>query len=103
MVKMLNSENFHDFINQDSYTVVDCYADWCGPCKMLGPVLEDVSEKVSDVQFGKLNVDVAQDIAQELSVWSIPLVVLFKNGKMVNKSVGYRSEDEVMQFLSENK
>ena len=78
-MKVLNSNEFNDAIKSGT-VVVDFYADWCGPCKMLGPVMESVAEKISDVKFYKVNVDESEDVAAKYGIMSIPSVFMFKDG-----------------------
>lgn len=89
MVKHLENENFKEVISNGVW-IVDFYADWCGPCKMLGPVLEELDNNVL-----KINVDSHEDLAREFGVMSIPTICFFKDGNLVNKVVGFRSKDEI--------
>ena len=89
MVKHLENENFKEVISNGVW-IVDFYADWCGPCKMLGPVLEELDNNVL-----KINVDSHEDLAQEFGVMSIPTICFFKDGNLANKVVGFRSKDEI--------
>ena len=89
MVKHLENENFKEVISSGVW-IVDFYADWCGPCKMLGPVLEELDDNVL-----KINVDSHEDLAREFGVMSIPTICFFKDGNLVNKVVGFRSKDEI--------
>ncbi len=89
MVKHLENENFKEVISNGVW-IVDFYADWCGPCKMLGPVLEELDDNVL-----KINVDSHEDLAREFGVMSIPTICFFKDGNLVNKVVGFRSKDEI--------
>lgn len=78
---------------------VDCYADWCGPCRMLGPIIEEVSEENKDYEFYKLNVDDAEKVSMEYGIMSIPTLLVFDNGELVNKSVGFMSKEQVKELL----
>lgn len=89
MVKHLENENFKEIIGSGVW-IVDFYADWCGPCKMLGPVLEELDNNVL-----KVNVDSHEDLAREFGVMSIPTICFFKDGNLANKVVGFRSKDEI--------
>ena len=96
-MSLIHYEN--DFISLISgKAVVDFYATWCGPCKMFGPVFEEVS-KENDFNFIKLDVDKCSDIAREYGVMTIPTVILFKDGKEVKRKVGFMSNDELTEFL----
>lgn len=89
-----DGSNFNDLIKER--VLVDFYADWCGPCKMLGPVLESVSDSIKVL---KVNVDNNQDLAREYGVMSIPCVVLFEDGKEVKRSVGFVPEAKMRDFI----
>ena len=80
--------------------VVDFYATWCGPCKMFGPIFEEVSEKES-INFIKLDVDKHPEIAREYGVMTIPTIILFNNGKEVKRYTGFMSKDELIKFINE--
>lgn len=94
----LDKEDFNDIVSNGK-VVVDFFATWCGPCKMLGPIFEKVSEDVNDVKFVKLDVDKFNDIAREYGVMSIPTLILFENGKEVKKEIGFMSEDKLKDFI----
>ena len=98
MIKHLSNENFNDEI-QGKTILVDFYADWCGPCKMMGTVLENVTA----IDILKVNVDEHNDIAAKYGIMSIPTLMIFKDNKEVTKVVGYRSQDEIEQIINENK
>ena len=96
----LNKENFEKEVVQSEKTVlVDFYADWCGPCKMLSPILEEIASELGEkVKVGKLNVDESNDLAFEYEVMSIPTLILFENGKVVDRLTGLRSKDEIRKW-----
>ena len=83
--------------------VVDFWASYCMPCRMLIPVLEDASDARSDVKFCKINVDDAQDIAERYGVMSMPILIFFKNGEPVYESIGLITKDELLAILEKNK
>lgn len=88
--------NFHDLINQNKPTVVDFYADWCGPCKMMPPILKEVKDKMgSKIHILKVNVDKNQKAANKYDVRSIPTVIIFKNGKIVWRKSGVPQIHEI--------
>lgn len=102
-MKHLNNTNFHETIqNSEKPVLVDFWADWCGPCKMLGPVLEELEKEQTGFEIAKVNVDEQSALAGEFNVMSIPTVLLFKNGNCIAKSVGYRSKDDMLSFVKEN-
>ena len=98
---IINKSNFeNEVINADKPVLLDFYADWCGPCKMLSPVLSEIADEYADViRVAKVNVDDEPELAMKFKVSSIPMLVLFKNGKIVSTSVGYRPKDEILNEL----
>lgn len=99
-VKKLNLNNFeNEILGHDGVSIVDFYADWCGPCKMVAPVLEKVAEEREDVVVGKVNVDADGELAARYGVMSIPTLVVFKDGKEINRSVGAKSKAGILALL----
>ncbi len=99
MSLVVKPENFKDVISEGK-VLVDFYADWCGPCQMLGPILEQLAEEQSEVKIVKLNVDEAQSIAGEYRVMSIPTMILFENGELVEQKVGVLSKEDITTWIS---
>lgn len=98
MVKQIDSNEFKEVIKEGKI-VIDLFATWCGPCKMLSPVLDEISEEITTTKFFKVDVDDNSDIAREYGVMSIPTILIFENGELINKIVGLRSrEDLIEQF-----
>ena len=103
---MLNitKENFEAEVEQaDRLVVIDLYADWCGPCKMLAPVMEELEREYPDVKFGKINVDNEPDLTALFKVQSIPYIALVKNNTFVDFSVGYVPKATLARLIEENK
>lgn len=96
----LNKDNFNkEVIESDKKVLVDFNADWCGPCRMLRPILEDVASNTDDVKIASLNIDDEDLIAEEYNVSSIPCLILFEGGKEVNRSVGLIPKDAIIEFI----
>ena len=92
-----------EVMNSDKPVLVDFWAPWCGPCKMVGPVVEKVGNDMADtVLVGKVNVDENPTVAQKYNVMSIPTMILFKNGEEVAKTMGFMPEPKLKEFINEN-
>ena len=97
-ITSLNFEN--EVLNADKPVLLDFYADWCGPCKMLAPVLHEIAEEnAGTLKVGKINVDEQMELAMRFQVSSIPMLVVFKDGKEITKSVGYRPKSEIAAMV----
>lgn len=99
-VLKITSDNFNEeVLNSDKTTIVDFYADWCGPCKMMSPIIDNIAEENDSVKVGKLNVDETQDIAESYNVMSIPTIIIFKNGIEDKRFVGVTSKEIILGSL----
>ena len=98
MIKHLSNSNEFEQEIQGPVVVVDFYADWCGPCQMLAPVLEQL-EKETSIKIVKINVDEIPDIARAFRIMSIPTLMLFKDGKLVKKELGYMPIERLREFI----
>ena len=98
----LDNENFKsEVIESNKVVLVDFYADWCGPCKVMSPIIDEIANEIGDkVKVCKLNVDDAQDIAIQYNVMSIPTLIIFKNGQVNNTFVGLRDKEEIINALN---
>ncbi|MCD8294287.1 MAG: thioredoxin [Clostridia bacterium] len=102
MVKEIDAKEFKDLLDSKKKFVCDFFATWCGPCRMLAPVMEKVSVKHPDITFVKMDIDKNMEIAVEYGIMSIPLVMAFEGGQDVNKTLGFMPEDEVEDFLTDS-
>ncbi len=98
MVEEINVKDF-DGKTKEGKVLVDCYAPWCGPCRMLGPVIEEVAKENTEYKFYKLNVDDAEEVAIKFGIMSIPTILIFENGELKTKEVGFRSKSELDNLL----
>ena len=100
-VKQIGEKEFEDMIlNETAPVLVDFFADWCGPCKMLAPVLEELADDIGEqAVIIKVNVDENQELAMRYQVMSVPSILIFKNGKQINSSVGFKSKEQLKELL----
>ena len=96
----VNSQNFEEeVIKSEKPVLIDFYADWCGPCKMLSPIIDEIAEENSEIKVVKVNVDDSQDLAMKYQVMSIPTLVVIKNREEVNRSVGLIDKSQVANLI----
>lgn len=96
----ISKENFLDeVVNSDKAVLLDFYADWCGPCRMVGPIVHEIAEERSDIKVGKINVDEEPELSEKFGVFSIPMLVVIKDGKVVNQAVGARPKEMILAML----
>ncbi|QUO30873.1 thioredoxin [Coprococcus sp. AF21-14LB] len=96
----INTNNFQsEVMDSEKPVLLDFWASWCGPCRMVVPIIEEIGEERSDIVVGKVNVEEQQDLARQFRVMSIPTLVVIKDGKVVNRSVGAKSKDEILAML----
>ena len=97
-IKVTNN-NFENLINNNDITLIDFYADWCGPCKALSPVIDEIAKSQTHIAVGKVNVDEEKELANKYRVRSIPTMVVFKGGKEVNRLVGFLPKEEILENI----
>lgn len=96
-IKVINKKEFKkEVLGSKEPVLVDFYADWCGPCRMMGPVMEEVSK---EYKVFKVNTDNEEELAAEYGIMSIPCVIAFKDGKEINRSIGYVSKDKIIDLI----
>ena len=96
----LTVDNFDaEVLKSDKPVLVDFFADWCGPCQMLAPVLEEIAKENTNIKVGKINVDEEGELAMKYKVSSIPYLALFKNGEIVNQMVGFGGKEKVLEMI----
>ena len=101
MLKEINSQNFNkEIIESGELILVDFFATWCPPCKMLSPILERIAESRAGYNIGKINIDESQELAIKYGVEAVPTMILFKGGEVVNKMVGLLDEEEIINVFS---
>ena len=99
-VLTITNENFKKEVLEASNPVLlDFWAPWCGPCRMVSPIVDEIAEETSSVKVGKVNVDEQPELAQQFAVMSIPTLIVFKNGAVVKKSVGAQSKEAILAML----
>lgn len=101
-VTELNGSAFQTFVSKGGVALVDCWAPWCGPCRALSPVIEQLSKEMPKVAFGKLNVDDNGAVAQQFGIMSIPTMLVFKNGKLVDRLVGALPKNVIQRSLEKH-
>lgn len=99
-LRVVSSKDFKELINSNELIIVDFYADWCGPCRMLSPNIEKLSEEYKNIKFVKVNVDDCSELAQELGITSIPAVFFFKDAKVINSFVGFKPYEEIKTIIN---
>lgn len=95
----VNKNNFSEVKNSEKTVLLDFYADWCGPCRIVSPIVDEIAEENPQYLVGKINVDEQEELAQEFGVFSIPTLVVLKNGKVVNQVSGARPKPQILALL----
>jgi thioredoxin 1 len=99
MAITVTKNNFEEIINGEKPALIDFWAPWCGPCRMLGPIVEEFAQENTNVVVGKVNVDDEPELASRFGIMTIPTLIVFKNGEVVNKSVGLISKEDIENLI----
>lgn len=98
----ITSQDFEkEVLQNEKEVLIDFYADWCGPCKMLAPIIEEIAKENEKVKVVKINVDESEDLAMKYQVMSIPTLIIMKNGQIIKRSVGFVEKDEILNMINE--
>ncbi len=97
----VNKDNFNELMESEKTVLLDFYADWCGPCRMVAPILEEIAEEHPEYVIGKINVDDEPELAVKFGVVSIPLLVALKNGEIANQALGARPKEQILALLED--
>ena len=96
----ITKDNFEQLVlKNEKVVLLDFWAPWCGPCRMVAPIVEEIAEERSDVTLGKINVDEEMELAVQFGIVSIPTLVVMKNGEIANKAVGYMPKEKILELL----
>ncbi len=101
MAKVLSTEEFNNMLNEKKTMVIDFYADWCGPCKMMGPVIEELAGEYEDKLIAKVDVDNTPELAQKYGISGIPTVLFFKEGELAKTHVGFADKDQLKKMIDD--
>lgn len=97
---IINKENFYEeVLNSDKPVLLDFWAPWCGPCRMVSPTVDEIAKERSDIKVGKINVDEQPELATQYNVMNIPTLVVMKSGKITNRAIGVRPKSQILEML----
>ncbi len=95
----ISDDNIAEILKENSKVLIDCYAPWCGPCRMLAPIIEQLASEHSDVKFCKINIDENDKVCLEYQIMSIPTILFFENGKLKKQTVGFQAKEELVELI----
>ena len=99
-VLLVNKNNFQkEVLESDSPVLIDFWASWCGPCKAISPIIDEISEKHPEIKVCKINIDEEQELATQFDIMSVPTLLVIKDGKVINQSVGLKSKNQIFKML----
>lgn len=98
-VRIINKDNFEEIISSAKPVLVDFYADWCGPCRMLSPIVEEIARERDDIIVAKVNVDKEEELARRFNIYSIPSLIVFKDGEVVKQANGARPKSSILALI----
>ena len=99
-VKEIQEKEWKKIVEQKGKILIDCYAPWCGPCKLLSPIIDELAEETKNCKFYKINVDDAEAISREYGIMSIPTILLFEDGELKEKTIGLKSKEELKKIIN---
>ena len=100
MAQEINDEQFNEMIKGDVPVVVDFHADWCGPCKVLSPILDELDDEIENVEFVKINVDHYPELSGSYEIMAVPTVIMFKNGEVKDRFSGVQPKETILEKVS---
>lgn len=100
MALEITNDNFDSLLSENEVMVVDFWAPWCGPCKMMGPIIDKIADENKETAIGKSNVDSNTELAQKYNVRGIPTIIFFKNGEAVERITGVQSKEEIENIIN---
>ena len=95
----IKDNELESIVNNNSKVVIDCYAPWCGPCKMLSPIIDELAGEVNDTKFYKINIDENEEVTEKYSIMSIPTILYFKDKELKQQIVGFKTKEELKEII----
>lgn len=95
----IKGNELDDIIKNNNKVIVDCYAPWCGPCKMISPIMDELAQEVDDTMFIKINIDENEEVSEKYNIMSIPTILYFKDSELKEQIVGFKTKDELLNII----